>query len=698
MEIKKNPKVSIILIALAFLAYFLHWSYGKSAELTAVYRSNESSITIDRHARIVSVTKNARGYYAIHENKLPEKIKSSLIKKEDRFFYFHPGINPVSLAREAIHGLRNEKSAASTINQQLAKIILANEGKRSLRNKLEEMVSAIALEMWTDKDDILLMYANSAYLGNGVQGIGTASQLYYGKAAEALSDEEIASLLATIPSPTAANPFEPANKEAAKRAAALIGLAFSDEAYPIPDSKERKRNFQAIVQHQDYFELPSLYALPATVSAPVELAVDLDLTDKLRSLAKRHTERFFNKNGSNAAIVVIKPQTNELLAIVGSPDPSIDDYGYLINMAIKPRPIGSTVKPFIYLKAFEKGARPYTLVEDKEYKYGVKGDFAFYPKNYDFEYRGLVDLEYALGNSLNVPTVKTLEYAGLEKFYGFLEKDLALKPAQDLKNYELGIALGGLEMDLLSLCYYYSILPNEGRLRPLIIADGLPALSENLSAELTVDKQVIKKGYIELINKTLSNRLLGAEEFGQKSSLNLPHDNYAVKTGTSRDYHDSWTIGYTPDFLVGVWLGNAENKPMDEVSGSVGAGQIWHEAMNLLYASEYNHNTPFDFSDIKRYEDGASIEYGLDGDDYAKIKNIMLGNDLILSPHDGDTFLFEKGMAISLSAREAVDWQIDGAKIGNGEKMLWEPKKTGSFSIEAKNGSKQETTTVRITD
>jgi membrane carboxypeptidase/penicillin-binding protein PbpC len=351
-------------------------------------------------------------------------------------------------------------------------------------------------------------------------------------------------------------------------------------------------------------------------------------------------------------------------------------------MAVRPRSIGSTIKPFIYFKGFEKGLRPYTRVEDREYKYIIDSGFAFYPKNYDYEYRGEVDLHYALANSLNVPTVKVLEYFGLEDFYSFLSDDLSFTPVQPLPNYQLGIALGELEMDLLSLSYYFSILANSGYLQPLEICQSGDC-SFPVLANLDVDKKIVDEKYIQLVNKILSDRQTGVEQFGIRSDLNLLFGNYAVKTGTSREFHDSWTIGYTPDFIVGVWVGNSDERPMNNVSGSAGAGRIWQEAMNLLYNSEHNHRNSFDFSKIKEFSIDGNLVFGLLEDDFTDAYSKLLGNNLMLEPHDGDVFLLEKNTQILLKARSTVSWLINGAPLAGGEEAIFYPQVAGRYEIKA---------------
>ena len=415
------------------------------------------------------------------------------------------------------------------------------------------------------------------------------------------------------------------------------------------------------------------------------LTIDEEITKNIRDIVKRNIDELKIKNANNAAVVVIKLPENEILSLIGSPDPFSMEEGYKINMLSEPRAIGSTIKPFIYLNAFEKGLRPYTLVDDREYKYITAIGFPLYPKNFDYKYRGEVTLHYSLSNSLNVPAVKVLEYVGLEDFYKFLEQDLKFKPVQDLHNYQLGIALGALEMSLLDLSHYFTIFPNEGILKELKIDKN------NNSAS---DKKIADEKYIQLINKILNDRRTGIEQFGLKSELNLFQGNYALKTGTSRDYKDSWVIGFTPDFLVGVWVGNADSSPTEEVSGQIGAGAIWSEIMNLLLNSEYNKKTPFRFNLLKDFNNEGNIEYGLEGDNYEKAKIALKENDssIILNPHNGDNFVLENNTQIIFQAKEKVKWYINSEFFGEEEKIIFPPSKTGQYKITAQTPEGREET------
>ena len=255
-------------------------------------------------------------------------------------------------------------------------------------------------------------------------------------------------------------------------------------------------------------------------------------------------------------------------------------------------------------------------------------------------------------------------------------------------------------MDLLSLSYYFTIFPKEGVLTPLNIyqddrnrVSGTRNSVSNLASNtnFSQNKRIADEEYIQLINKVLSDRKTGIEQFGMNSNLNLFQDNYAVKTGTSREFHDSWTIGYTPDFLVGIWVGNSDNTPMDGISGQSGAGRIWNEAMNLLINSEYNKKTPFEFDLIQEFYEDENIEYGLFEDNYEENKTLLQDDSLILNPHNGDVFLLEENTRIPLRAKKEVWWYVNNKFFGEEKEIILDIENSGTYKIKAlsENGKEE---------
>ncbi len=558
--------------------------------------------------------------------------------------------------------------------------MLGNANDRSVGNKLREFVYAESLEYRAPKQQILLMYLNSAYFGPNSQGIKDASLYYFGVPPENLNDAQILSILAALNSPSLTSPTNSPNLARAKILAKHFGLNIAAADWQ-NISLAKTHNYR---QNPESFELGSLN-VPCQNSC--RLTLDSDLTKNIREILRRNLNSASLQTASNGAVVVIKLPENEILSLVGSPEPESKGQGLQLNMAIKPRAIGSTAKPFIYLNAFEQGARPYSLVDDTERKYQLGTGFDFFPQNFDGQFRGLVTLHQALDNSLNIPSVQVLSFVGLDNFYGFLSKDLQFKPQQPLENYELSIALGGLEMDPLTLSHYFTIFPQNGWLKPLTLYqsgfNSTPYYQTPMEQMSINPKQIGKEADVELVNKILNDRETGVDQFGIKSNLNLPFTNYAVKTGTSRDYHDSWTVGYTPDFLVGVWIGNSDNRAMKQITGLAGAARVWHEVMNLMYNTAYNKNTQFNFSKVQFIQSGDTLDFALAGDDYNTARQIMLKPQLILNPHDNDQLLFQPGASIPLSASTDVDWTINGQFFAHAQKTFYPITKSGSLTIKA---------------
>ncbi len=533
------------------------------------------------------------------------------------------------------------------------------------------------------------MYANTVYMGNNIQGFNQASIDYFNKELKELNDSEFLALLATLSNPSKNNPQKSINEKVLENLA--VKLKVELEPYNIHNDVDGYVHKTATS-----FEFDSLKEICGKTCTTT---LDRELTEKIREILSRNIYATWDSGARNGAVVVIKLPENELLAIVGSPKPSNESSGHGINMAIKPRPIGSTIKPFIYMEAFKKGLRPYTLAEDREYKYPIATGYSLYPKNYDGLYHGTVTLHESLSNSYNVPTVKTLEYVGLSDFYGFLEQKLAFVPIRDLNSYQFGIALGGLEMDPLTLAYYFSIFPERGILKPLKLFLDRKNNSQTIlppMSRLIGETKVAEPKHTELVTKILNDRKAGVEQFGLESSLNLTQNNYAVKTGTSHDYHDSWTVGFTPDYIVAVWLGNAENEPLRHVTGQSGAGQVWNEVMELLINSDYNHKTKFNFDSVKAFLIDDSIDLGLQDDIVKEHRSLLQEKNLILSPHEGDTVLLGASTAIPLRSSREVSWYINDVFLDTRAETDFYPKEPGTYSIRAVGKDRTETILINI--
>ena len=671
----------------AVSGYFIDEFEKKYADLL-------SPRVLDRNGELVLLRPNAKEQYSVPVEGLPDEFVALLLKKEDQWFYWHPGVNPWGIARGIVNTVRGEPRGSSTITEQLVKTVLGHENDRSLVNKLKELVYVFSLELRFIKEEILERYLNTAYFGNQIQGIELASQYYFDAKSESLSREQMLELLATIGSPSDVNPTKASIVDEAKKLARQLDVQIDESALAVAP----KRPLGDVVSDTASFEIRDVDIGCVSLC---ELTIDRTLTEKIRAIAKKRADDLRQKNIRNAAVVVIDVRANELLALVGSVDPSSQSSGGQINMALEQRPIGSTIKPFLYAKGFEIGLRPYTLVDDREYRYSIADGFSFYPKNFDYQYHGRVTLEYALANSLNVPAVRVFEYIGTKEFQEFMEGGLGFEPVQPFDQYGLSIPLGGFEMSPLQLASYLTLFPRSGDLSPVRILADSPSTDAwlTLTNRHPASKQVVEKKYAGLLNRILSDRKLGVEQFGLVSSLNLPQKNYAVKTGTSQEFRDSWVVGWTPDFLVAVWMGNADNTPTDEVSGQRGAGAIWHDVMELLMNSEYDRDTPFDFSETKDILVDGALSFGLPDDVIEDHRNLLLSDSLILSPHDGDVMLGEAGAEIVFKASADVVWLLDGAGVGEGSDITSALPPPGWHTVTAiAAGGREETVAFFVTE
>ena len=653
--------------------------------LDASYQSLASPTVRDRTGSTIATEENAIGHFGSHTGTYPDTLRRLVIAKEDHWFYYHPGVNPYRSIVALVGYLSGQpQGGASTITQQLAKTLLAHTTTRSFAHKAEELLAACALEYRYTKGEILTMYLNTAYLGARAQGFPEAAAYYFNKKVIDLSESEMLSLVAALGNPSARRPNTEANTAAATALAAAV-----DIAPPLPAAQES----MPARESGSRFELASMGVCDSCTTT-----IDNDLTRRLRRILHQHIADGAGNRMTHGAIVVIKMPETELLAVVGSPDPFSGAPGYAINMAIEPRPVGSTMKPFIYEQGFEHGLRPYSKASDRELRLDIGNGSSLYPRNYDGTYRGTVLLDEALQNSLNVPTVEVLRYVTLPTFYAYLDHALALAPTQPWDHYAYGIALGGLELDLMTLTHAYTALAHDGKLSPLSVrrdTDGPDRYYRPRASTLTTPRSIGDPRYIALVNAILSDRAGAVDEFGASGSLYLSHGGYAVKTGTSRDYHDAWTVGYTPEFVVGVWVGNAENKPMRHVSGMAGAGAIWHDAMELLFTTPYYTGQQLTNDTLAKVPSARGFSWSLPGENVNDHAHLLAEQSLILSPHDGDTLLYTPGMSIPLRASRECTWSLEGTgTIRNG---YFYPEGSGAYTVSATaDDGTRDTVSIRV--
>ncbi|MDD5026452.1 MAG: penicillin-binding protein 1C, partial [Candidatus Peribacteraceae bacterium] len=518
---------------------------------------------------------------------IPARCTEAVLAIEDRGFYNHPGVSLKSIARAAWQNLSAGRivSGGSTITQQLVRNRF-QPARRTFLYKIEEAFFAFKLEQKLTKDEILEAYLNSAYFGHQAYGIAAAAKTFFGKSVGELSTAECA-LLAGLPqSPNTLDPFS--DLPAAQSRQKLV-LAAMHETGAITANQERDANTEPITLAQDAVPIRAphfvMWMMQVRPSALDTDAVFTTLDHALQMDAERiisvHLKELAEQNVTSAAVVVLDARTGDVLAMVGSADYFDATHDGAVNSVLASRQPGSALKPFTYALAFSNGATAATTVADTETQFFTQEGNPYTPRNYDFGTHGLVRYREALANSYNIAAVKVAEHVGISRLLSFLRATGLTTLTETPEYYGLALTLGDGEVRLLDLAAAYGIFPRSGRtLKPRLL----------LNDPVANDEQLLDPKVAWLVTDILSDGIARMEEFGADGPLTFPFP-VAAKTGTTRNSRDNWTVGFTPDVIVGVWVGNADNSPMRDTSGVTGAGPIFHDMM-LKAAGRYS---PKDF-------------------------------------------------------------------------------------------------------
>lgn len=531
-------------------------------------------------------------------DRVAKSLQNATIATEDRFFYRNVGVDPVAIVRAVYYNLTegNIVSGGSTITQQLARNVLLPPEERteqSVGRKVKEAVLAVELTRQYSKNDILEIYLNQIWYGNRAYGIESASQTYFGKSAADLTLAESA-LLAGLPqSPILHDPYT--NPEGAKKRQNVVlqlmveaGYITAEEATAAAQEELQFKDL-AIEMAAPHFvnfvqaELEANY--PGDLIYQAGLRIETTLDQRLQAIAEEEVAQQVNalgdRNVTNGALVAIQPQTGQILAMVGSKDFRDEAISGQVNMATSPRQPGSSIKPLVYLAAFEKGWTPATLMMDVPVTYSDGAGGEYKPLNFDKEFHGPVLLRPALGNSYNIPAVKALEFVGIDAL-----KEMAARlgvTTLTRNDYGLALALGAGEVPLIEMTGAYQAIANHGILeKPYAIARVIDAQGRDITPPKEQPEQALSEDHAYLMTHILADNQARSAAFGPNSDLVLSRP-AAVKTGTTNDYHDNLVLGYTPDIVTGVWVGNADYTPMIGTTGLSGAGPIWHNFMERAH-------------------------------------------------------------------------------------------------------------------
>jgi penicillin-binding protein 1C len=631
----KNRRILFLLLIPLLLAGLIAagsvWIFTDLPSLdTLPQYLNPPSVRItDRYGQILyEVLPQEGGRHAVVPlESIPLAMQQATIATEDSSFYSNPGVDLKGVLRalwiDVVASIQHQQVetpvGGSTITQQVVRNLLFSQEERahrSIRRKLREWILAWQLTQRFSKDEILALYLNQTFYGGMAYGVEAAAQTFYGKSVSQLDLAESA-LLAGLPqAPAIYNPFT--DPEAAQERQQVVlalmeksgfideeqqalaereKLVFASTPYPI-----QAPHFVMMVQSQ----LDSLYS-PEQIyqhgGLVVRTTLDLDWQGHAESAIARHLaqlqsdETGLGHNVNNAALVALDPHSGQILALVGSPDYFGTDIGGAINMAIAPRQPGSALKPILYAAALDpsqpaEAGRPpevwtaATVLYDVSTSFMTQDGKVYTPANYDLREHGPVLVREALASSLNIPAVLTLEHIGLERLFELTSK-MGINTLQDPGQYNLSLALGGGAVRLIELTAAYGAFANSGyRVEPVSILE-VSDLQGNLLYKTSQASQVrvLDERIAWLISDILSDNDARRLGFGEISTLRLDRP-AAVKTGTTSNFHDNWTVGYTPQLVVGVWVGNSSYQPMREVNGLTGAAPIWHQFMRTVLTGQ----------------------------------------------------------------------------------------------------------------
>jgi 1A family penicillin-binding protein len=532
---------------------------------------------------------------------VPQYVKDATIAVEDKDFYKHSGFSIRGMLRGMIKTIFFGKlQGGSTLTQQLVKNALLTR-ERTLPRKFKELILSLQIERKYSKDEILEMYLNNVPYGGTAWGIKTAAQTYFNKDVSELNLVEAAMLAGLPQAPTTYSPFGPnptayvnrtkhvlkrmredkyITKAQEKTAVEKIGkLVFSDSGGSISAAHFVMYVRQLLIDEFDFEE-----SIIERGGLRVTTTLDLDLQKAAEETVSEEIEKVAGLQVSNGAVVVADPKTGEILALVGSADYSESKFNVAVQGLRQP---GSSIKPITYATAFQKGFTPATLLVDAPTEYPGKTESEPYkPVNYDGKYRGPVQLRYALANSINVVAVKTLALVGVEDMLKNAYKMglTTLAPTKEnVRRFGLSITLGGGEVRLIDLTSAFGVFATGGVLHNPVSILKIEDVNGKKLYEYKSSKgeKVLDEGVAFLISDILSDNAARSEVFGTNSYLNIAGKKVAAKTGTTNDLRDNWTIGYTKAVVVGVWVGNNDNSPMNSklASGVTGAAPIWHRIM-----------------------------------------------------------------------------------------------------------------------
>jgi 1A family penicillin-binding protein len=605
-----NPKLyAFWLIPLAMIAasYLLILKDLPSPTKLAKYDVPLSTKIYDRNNKLLFDIFADQNRTPVPLSDIPKFLQQATIAIEDKDFYKHQGVNPIGgMVRAMLATVTGRKlQGGSTITQQLVKSALLSP-ERTVIRKIKEVILAFWVELLYPKDKILEMYLNQVPYGGTAWGIETASERYFGKRVKDLNLAE-ATLLAGLPqAPTQYSPFG-AHPDQAKTRQKEVLRRMTEDHYITKEQAEEAAAQELVFKKEEGIQAPHfvMYVKEQLVNTYGEALVekgglkvittlDADLQEYAQATVAAEVDKLTSYKVSNGAAVITKPATGEILAMVGSVDYFATPSGSF-NVTTALRQPGSSIKPINYAIGIEnKIVTPATMFLDIPTCFGVFNQPTYCPKNYDGKFHGPVQLRFALGNSFNIPAVKMLKLNTVEAMVASASA-FGLETLTDPRGYGLSLTLGGGEVRMVDMAEAFSVFANAGIRKDLVSIlkvidkNGMvmeehkdPNLDKEIPSQILLQgTRVVSAETAFLISHILLDNNARMQSFGPSSELVIPGHAVSVKTGTTDDLRDNWTIGFTPQYLIAVWVGNNDNSPMNPwlVSGVTGAAPIWHKLM-----------------------------------------------------------------------------------------------------------------------
>ncbi len=608
----------VVLTAVAATVTVLAFSLTLPDPSKVVRRDGLSTIIFDRNGKTLYDLYNKEYRVPLEFTEIPQTLKQATVAIEDKDFFKHKGLDPLGFLRIIKNLVVNRTiTGGSTLTQQLVKTVLLSS-ERTVTRKIKEALLAYQIENKFSKDQILQMYLNEAPYGGATYGVESASQTYFGKSAKELNLTESAILAGLPQQPTNLSPFGTKPLSYINRTKDVLrrmredGDITSQQEYDawkqLPYQNFATQSGMIKAPHFVFYIKEQLVArfgeqMVESGGLRVATTLDWDLQKEAEKIVNEEIKKIKNYKVGNGAAVILNPKTGEILSMVGSYDYFDKDYGSF-NVATALRQPGSSGKPFIYATALAKGYTASTVLMDvkTDYPSGDPQKPIYTPENYDLKYRGPMQLRFSLGNSTNVIAVKLTALAGVRDIMatGFNAGITSWEPtAENMRNVGLSLALGGREVRLLELAGAYGVLANGGvKAEQVAILKVTDSKGKSLYEYRPVNgKKVLTPEAAFIISHILADNNARKDIFGENSLLMIPGRTVAVKTGTTDQKRDNWTVGYTPSVVVGAWVGNNDNSMMNPAitSGVTGAAPIWNKIMRVAIGKT-------DFEEFKKPE------------------------------------------------------------------------------------------------